>query len=450
MNDAAHLDVLLKGIGPSANHDRRTRDSIRRCEAPDFRALSFFPRGEVVETEIVAYLLNPGATHGQHDVFLKIFLEVLSLEIAGRDLESVVVQTNSPCFTSPRRREILSTDGSEGILDKEVYSYRLMDILIKVKADGKDYVIAIESKSRNANDQPDQMKHYFQHVCTAYPTIRKYLIYLKDGSTPKSIDESVWISQVDGERICYSYNFDEVMSNWLRLCRLKCEAPRIAFFLQDFEAFLNTEELDMQTVNGQTKSRIEEIISIASNNGEGTDSNFEAMLSIYDMHEDMWKLGLSHCMGHTKELLDKLLPGWIVNILTYESHGRVYLDTKVYRPMWGDSNPKLWIGVETDDWIQNKEAGNRGPTFLYLCVRKAPDFTPSSALKFDQERHLLDLGPRKNVLTRPISFSEFRDLRSGDGLRALVAGSAANHIATEVVRLAGQLQPAIDSCFAPE
>jgi hypothetical protein len=156
MTDIASLDSFLARIGPLASQDFAQRQRRLAEEAPEFRALSFFRSREVLVSQILTYLLNPYATHGQGPIFLRAFLEVLGVKVG--ILQSVVVQSEALCFTLPDRRRL--------------------DIQIRFTSDSIDHVIVIESKSHFARDQQNQVLDYLSHLRSAFPYSRHCFYFL--------------------------------------------------------------------------------------------------------------------------------------------------------------------------------------------------------------------------------------------------------------------------------
>lgn len=445
MNDSSMFDTFLRDIGLLSAQDDELRQKVLMEQAPGFHALSFFRSGEVVTTNVLAYLLTPSAAHGQKDLFLKAFIRALNLNLGDHDFHSVIVETNAPCYTLKARLrdpdELRELGEQDPTLSIGYYGYRMMDILIQLKAED-ECVIVIESKSHGALDQHNQMNDYLEHMCKAYPVRRKYLIYMKDGEPPgeESIDLVKWNALVDGHRICYEVDFRRVMTTWLELCQAKCAAPRLRFFLRDFAAFLNLETQEMIPIDTQIRQRITQIIDVAAVNTDGENIEFDSVVAIYGMHEEIWKRVVMHCMNRTRDLVSLELPDWIVRIEGYtsETNGRFYVETTIHRPNWGKDRPAFWICLGSEDC--------NGPTYLDLYIRKSEQFSPVIARDFD-DKGLLRIGAKKNDRTRQIRLLGIRDLRSAEGLRSLLTDQAAMHIATEVVRLAGEYQSGLDACF---
>jgi hypothetical protein len=109
-----------------------------RLTSAGFNLIKFFSPGETMHSNLLAYLLNPRAAHGQKNLFLNVFLEKLGIENLNKDREDWIV-------TAETGR---------------------IDILLR-RADPHSVVI-IENKSNFANDQPNQLYRYWHQEIYNY------------------------------------------------------------------------------------------------------------------------------------------------------------------------------------------------------------------------------------------------------------------------------------------
>lgn len=132
-------------------------------------------------SRFIAELLNPNGSHGQKDIFLKKFIELLEIE----DFDT----QNANIFVEFYIGEVTNTEGGR------------IDILIKNK-DNK--VVMIENKVY-ANEQLNQLQRYYNY------RPNEPLLYLTlDGKT--STDENINFPYQ-----CISYR--EHIISWLEVCR---------------------------------------------------------------------------------------------------------------------------------------------------------------------------------------------------------------------------------------
>lgn len=109
---------------------------FNRTTGADFNSLKFFEPGETMHSFLVAHLLNPRASHGQGNLFLKKFLELIEIE-------------------SPETKNWAVT-AEEGRVD------------IMLKRKHPHSIIIIENKSNWAGDQPNQLYRYWhENIYTA-------------------------------------------------------------------------------------------------------------------------------------------------------------------------------------------------------------------------------------------------------------------------------------------
>jgi len=109
-------------------NDRKKINQELSC---DFNPLRYFSIGETLHSYLLADLLNPNSTHGQNDLFLLSFLELLGIE-------------------NPQKGQWKVTAEKQRI-----------DILLK-RANPHSVVI-IENKSNYASDQENQLYRYWHN-----------------------------------------------------------------------------------------------------------------------------------------------------------------------------------------------------------------------------------------------------------------------------------------------
>jgi hypothetical protein len=96
----------------------------------DFNLFQLFSPGEIMHSKILAFFLDPKSTHGQRDLFLKIFLEKL---------------------------DVPNYENGNWVVTKEKGG---IDIIIK--RNHPQSVIIIENKSNSAPDQKNQLYRYWK------------------------------------------------------------------------------------------------------------------------------------------------------------------------------------------------------------------------------------------------------------------------------------------------
>jgi hypothetical protein len=396
MTDALSLSSLLERIGPLASDDRRQREKITAEEAPEFHALSFFNSREVVVSQILAYLLTPTAQHGQGDLFLKSMLKALGVPI--RKLQSVVVQAEAPCYTLSGKRR--------------------MDIFIRFGAAEDDTVVAIESKSHFAGDQPGQVRDYLAHLKKAYLNSHKHFYYLNRGNEPEkeSITSNEWQKDV-AAGICEPKDFRKVMSEWLEDCREHPMPPKILTFLDDFAIFIGMVGGKAMTKQKAKRTR-EEVLSIIEITAPTTDrdrSHLDAILEVYAMHDEIWQKALRKCMTKVLEQLNEQLAGWEISEEDDFEDGGCYELTLSKKMDWkpslkGEPKPAIILASEDGLKVRDHKDGRSAPTHL----------------------ELRGTYPGKR-LTR-LALGGIDDISSADGIRYLLRSQGVTDIVNEIVR----------------
>ena len=178
----------------------------------------FLSIGENKLSEILAFFLDPNETHGQGNVFLRLFLE--GLNDWGKSLNINI----------------------DNVLDKEVYvkverltnKERRIDIYIEFG--DNEFIIAIENKL-DAKDQTSQLADYYEYIKSL--TRNSILIYLtpigKKANDYSLKNNTLNLENKDYIRINYHKQMIELTDKWVKIA----EAEKIKNFLLDFKNYLN-------------------------------------------------------------------------------------------------------------------------------------------------------------------------------------------------------------------
>lgn len=245
---------LLNRIGKLAHS---ALADYRRC-ASGFTSFELFDPKEVVQTRIIAALLDPSGIHGQGAEFLRIFLrEIGECSAASSYLDStqVVRECITYAIEADRRR---------------------IDLVIFLPS-GR--AIGIESKARGAQDQPNQIEDYLDQLKHFAPN-NHVLIYLSpDGRKPRNVSPDQWARWTGGDFPCLScYDYRDLINRWISKCRDRChsDAGVLKHFLEEFMHFsepteertgpLMTAQFTHDVADEILRSREELIASIAITN----------------------------------------------------------------------------------------------------------------------------------------------------------------------------------------
>ncbi len=180
-----------------------------RLQSRDLNVFRFFNPGETTHSRLLAYFLDPRESHGQGDLFLVKFLELLEI-------------------SQPE-----STKSSPWIVTAELGR---VDVLIKRKY--PHTVVVIENKSNFAPDQPNQLYRYWHREIylkqlernasqeeTSNPPVNQYrVVYLSPASWKQADEQSVRRPKVgyDGqpeavpEGIIEHRLFNKFIISWLQ------------------------------------------------------------------------------------------------------------------------------------------------------------------------------------------------------------------------------------------
>lgn len=225
-----NLDTFLSVIRSKLE----LKDEIMAAQAsqlaPGFNTLEVLYPDENRLSSVIGMLLDPIGEHGQSDVFLRLFLEKIGINI-------------------PAKKGIRASRGLEVGTNLIENGQRRIDILI----DFGGFGLGVENKPW-AEDQNGQLIDYEKYLSRRYANGDYVLIYLSgDGSEPSEFStneiQRIQIKERDGKIKVVSY---ETLGDWVAACMEKCRSERVRYFLEDFKTYIGKKflgESDMTEEN---------------------------------------------------------------------------------------------------------------------------------------------------------------------------------------------------------
>lgn len=195
---------------------------------------------ENTHSTILAELLNPEGTHGLHNSFLKLFLDINQIE--GFDSRNALVRT-----------------------EVAVSEYGRIDILIE----SSNWAVIIENKFY-AKDQPEQLKRYNEYAIGKYGVGNYMILYLTPDGRYASDDSGRGV-----DYRCISYK--KTIIEWLGQCvGIAVHRPLVRETINQYINYL-------KQLTGQDMSTIvqSEIINLLSDIVFGCGGIFSIIVMIY-------------------------------------------------------------------------------------------------------------------------------------------------------------------------
>ncbi|PAW95241.1 hypothetical protein CKK33_17730 [Mucilaginibacter sp. MD40] len=195
-----------------------------------FRILKLESSEVRMHSAFIAELLNPKGSHGQGDLFLKLFTQLFCFKGNEIDTGSCIVEIE-------KHTGFISEDGTEG---------GRIDIVI---TDGNKNSVIIENKIY-AGDQRNQLVRYHRFHNNAD------IIYLTlDGKLPSEWSKGDLLE--DTHYKCFSYKTDVL--RWLELCRK--EVAVLPIIREAITHYINlVKHLTRQTINQNMQEEVSTII----------------------------------------------------------------------------------------------------------------------------------------------------------------------------------------------
>ncbi len=198
-----------------------------------FRILKLESSEVRMHSAFIAELLNPKGSHGQKDVFLKLFVNAFCFKQQMIDTASCNVEIE-------KHAGFISANGLEG---------GRIDILITDESNHNQ--IIIENKIY-AGDQSHQLTRYYNYSNSAD------ILYLTlNGKEPN--DDSIGELKNDIHFKCYSYKHD--ILNWLEQCRK--EAAINPIIRESITQYINLiKYLTNQTINNTMQEELSDLLKV--------------------------------------------------------------------------------------------------------------------------------------------------------------------------------------------
>lgn len=166
-------------------------------------------------SDIIADLLDPNGKHGQKEIFLTEFLQIIGKsKKCDASKGRIIREKNTDYILNPRRR---------------------IDIMI----DFGNFGIGIENKPW-AIDQKDQLKDYNQYLMRKYKDSYLLIYLTAAGSDPDSISKTE-IEVLENQQKFLKMAYPDKFIKWLENCYKQSESEKIRIFLRDFINYINFE-----------------------------------------------------------------------------------------------------------------------------------------------------------------------------------------------------------------
>jgi hypothetical protein len=263
----SHYSRFLERMAVHIATFKREHDRRNETEAFDFTASSLFRPKETTFSRILAFLLNPKASHGQKDKFLHIFCE----EVLGWDDDTIDARL--------AERVVVRTEHTTGLLE-EGNDRRRIDLTI---AFGSQFIVGIEVKVW-AKDQPKQVQNYCEYMKQWVGGKEDYLcLYLTpEGKWPDEVslpDRAKWESQL----MLVSWRKD--IHGLLDHFASACKAETVTAFIRDIQKYIQR-QFRRRT---QHMSYEEDVAQHLMDNPEQAKTALDICAGVDALKEKLWK-----------------------------------------------------------------------------------------------------------------------------------------------------------------
>ena len=254
--DIDKIKTLLIEVGHISDHYEKMAN-LSGENFNVFRTLNLQSSEVRMHSAILAEFLNPKGSHGQNDLFLKLFINQFKSKIIDFDSKVKDFDTKTSIAEVEKHTGVINTDYTQG---------GRIDILI---TDGKNNHIIIENKIY-AYDQKNQLIRYYNFDKKAL------LFYLNlFGTEPNDISTDGKLESDKYTVISYSYDIIE----WLEKC--KKEAVSLPIIRETIVQYINLlKYLTNQTQISKMKDEIKKIIALNPDYIDSIEKCSDALQSI--------------------------------------------------------------------------------------------------------------------------------------------------------------------------
>jgi hypothetical protein len=171
----------------------------------NFNVFKYIPRLENILSNILADLLETDGSHGQGDIFQKLFLQLIAVDEFKNEIYSV-------------RRESLTDEK------------RRIDILME----SPKYLIGIENKPwESSGEQENQIEDYIKYLNRQQK--KSILIFLTyDGREPTSLVDKTGLGKT-----IFNFSYSKEIILWLESCYKESKSEKMRIFLSDLKSIIN-------------------------------------------------------------------------------------------------------------------------------------------------------------------------------------------------------------------
>jgi len=246
-----HIESLLSKVKLIADK----YDEIERITGEKFNVFSILglSSDELAHSKFIANLLNPKGSHGQGDIYLKLFLEGMQEKFSDNEEDFIPANSNFNSIDDFKTQDaICITEKHAGKVNFTENDGGRIDIYLK---SGKDELI-IENKIY-AGDQHKQLKRYHTFAPQAP------IFYLTRLDTDKVSDGSI-DDLIEGIHV-FSISYETDILNWIEKCVER--SASIPFIRETLRQYVNLiKRLTNQETKGIMKEEIYELIKSSKEN----------------------------------------------------------------------------------------------------------------------------------------------------------------------------------------
>jgi len=203
--------------------EKKRTDNIEAWDFSLFDILKFARPEENLHSPILTSLLDSKGSHGQKDLFYKLFLQTILPE---NEVNKYINQNHADYFI--KMEDHIDNGNNQGRID----------IVIKSTSQ-KRFAVIIENKWYSPDSCPDQLYKYYTYYTKTlkYKDVNLLVIYLTNhGNDPSWVESDDFNKFINTNKwknyfpISYSYH----IRNWLISCYNECESNKVKIIIEEY------------------------------------------------------------------------------------------------------------------------------------------------------------------------------------------------------------------------
>lgn len=230
IDNFSYIENTFKNLAKTYKIYLNERTELNIVHAWDFSIFKIIKvkrEEENLHSRLLKELIDPVGTHGQKDLFYKLFIKRFLSEGV---IENFINDNYKDYFI--KREEHIDTGVETGRID----------IFLKSSNPKKKFAIIIENKWDSGDSCSDQLyKYYISKKMQGFDDTNLLVFYLsKNGNDPLLIEEGKFKTFLDDNinKNYFPISYIDHIYKWLSDCHDNCKSPKIKYLIEQYKSYI--------------------------------------------------------------------------------------------------------------------------------------------------------------------------------------------------------------------